>query len=448
MNAAQARPLAPGPGHRTVLLTFATVSWQKGSAAQVASLVGELRKLRSDLRFLLLSHCPELDRGPAQDLGIDVVDPGFSPDASRNRRSIGMLGKRLTFTARSLLHRTGAPCRATSREPTAQAYAGADFVLDLSGDSYRDPPGGFAVAHHANLMAALAARVPYALVSQSLGPFHPVNRPLARYLLRRAALVYVRENRTREILMQLGVERERMLQVPDVAFALPAASARPIWTGEDLDAARIPRPWVAVSMSDLALRLSEGTPRNRYVDEFARLAQHLRSSYRASVFLVPHEVNPPYYGTDDRSAADVLAEGLGRPAWMHSIRGDYGPSVLKGFIGECDAVVASRMHAAIAGLSSGVPTLLVSWSHKYQGLMEDIGLENCVWDQFAAGAGRLDELFDRLWERRNRVRERLRDYTARAGRQIAGMCARIAACIPGGSDLQSGSPASPRAEAG
>ena len=109
----------------------------------------------------------------------------------------------------------------------------------------------------------------------------------------------------------------------------------PIWTGEDLDAARIPRPWVAVSMSDLALRLSEGTPRNRYVDEMARLAQHLRSSYRASVFLVPHEINPPYYGTDDRSAADVLAEGLGRPAWMHSIRGDYGPSVLKGFIGEC-----------------------------------------------------------------------------------------------------------------
>src|SRR6185369_11605111 len=31
---------------RTVLLTFATVSWQKGSAAQVQSLVAELRRTR------------------------------------------------------------------------------------------------------------------------------------------------------------------------------------------------------------------------------------------------------------------------------------------------------------------------------------------------------------------------------------------------------------------
>jgi len=430
VNAAQAHPLVPASERRTVLLTFATVSWQKGSAAQVVSLVGELRRVRTDLRFRLLSHCPELDRGPAEDLGIDVVDPGFAPDASRNRRSIGMLGKRLRCTARCLLGRNP-PWRAGSAEPLARAYALADFVLDLSGDSYRDPPGGFALAHHANLLASLAARTPYGLVSQSLGPFLSFNRPLVRYFLERAALLYIRERRTREILLQLGVRSDRIQLAPDVAFALPAASADPIWRAEALDGDRVPRPWIGLSVSNLAVQLADGKGRNRYLEAMARLTRHLRSKYRASVFLIPHEINPPYYGSDDRSAADLLLSEMGRPSWMHAIRGDYGPSCLKGFIRECDAMIASRMHAAIAGLSSGIPTLLVAWSHKYGGVMDDIGLEDCVWDQNAPGVATVDELFDRLWDRRDWVRERLLEYTTRARREIGVMCTRIAAGIPG-----------------
>jgi colanic acid/amylovoran biosynthesis protein WcaK/AmsJ len=115
---------------------------------------------------------------------------------------------------------------------------------------------------------------------------------------------------------------------------------------------------------------------------------------------------------------------------MHSLRGDYGPSHLKGFIAECDVLVASRMHAAIAGLSSGIPTLLVVWSHKYAGLMEEIELDGCVWDQNAP-AEPLVGLFERLWNRRDAVRRHLLDYTARARREIAATTERIAACIPG-----------------
>jgi len=418
-----------GFGMRTVLLTSASVSWQKGSAAQVISLVSELRKVRQDIRFALLSHCPELDRQPARDLGIEITGPRFSLQATRNGRSVLMLWKRLRCAFSRIRHRTAQRPHRWPPDPVAQAYAQADFVLDLSGDSYRDPPGGFALAHHANFLAALATGTPYGLASQSLGPFHPFNKPFARYFLERADFVYIREKKTREILLQLGVLPNRVQLAPDVAFALPTASPAPIWTAEKIEPDRLRRPWIAISVSVLALNLAARKRGNHYLEEMARLCDHLHRRYDASVFLVPHEINPPYYGPDDRAAAHALYARTGHPRWLHVINGDYGPCSLKAFISQCDALIAARMHAAIAGVSSGVPTLPIAWSHKYEGLMEEIGLAEYVWDQNRYTSASLCGLFDQLWEQRQPIRSRLLDYTAGAQRQIAGIAERIATHI-------------------
>ena len=412
-----------------VLLTFATLSWQKGSAAQVVSLVGELRKLRQDIRFALLSHWPELDGGPARDLGIEIVGPTFSRRAGRDRRSIEMLWRRLRCAG------LGASRRATSGhhiwpdDSVAQAYAEADLVIDLSGDSYRDPPGGVAFAHHANFLAALSTGTPYVLASQSLGPFRWLNGPCARYCLDRAELVYIREQRTAAILADLGVRPDRIEVAPDVAFALPAASAEPIWAGERMEPDRIPRPWIGLSMSAFALGLRNHG--KRYLPEMIQLCRHLRKRYGASIFLVPHEVSPMPIGSDDRVAAAVLRSEMGGPRWLYSIQGDYGPDILKGLISQCDAVVAARMHAAIAGLSTGVATIPVAWSHKYAGLMEDIGLAEYVWDQGAERSASLSDLFDRLWERRQPIRAHLLDFGARAQGRISAVVGRLAAHLGG-----------------
>ena len=200
-----------------------------------------------------------------------------------------------------------------------------------------------------------STRTPYALASQSLGPFRWPNGPCVRYFLDRAELVYIRERRTAAILADLGVRPDRIEVAPDVAFTLPAASAEPIWAGERMDPDRIPRPWVALSVSALVLGLRHMG--QRYLREMIELSHHLRRRYDASVFLVPHEISPTGLGSDDRSAASVLRARMGGPRWLYTIQGDYGPDVLKGLISRCDAVVAARMHAAIAreALASGRP---------------------------------------------------------------------------------------------
>ena len=304
-------PATPRP--RTVLLTFATVSWQKGSAAQVESLVAELRKTRSDLRFRLLSQCPELDRGPARELGVEVVDPGFAPGAGRDRRSVSLMSRRLASIGAGGMRRAIPGWRAGASDPVARAYREADFVLDLSGDSYRDRPGGFAPAHHANLMAARAAGVPYGLVSQSLGPFRAPNRPIVRYLLSGAALIYIRERRTRRDPPWPrdpgGPARARARR--RVRARRPGRRNRSGRRRESTRAAPSGPGWRSPSAaSPCACPRADG--RTAYLAESARLLEHIRSRYGASVFLVPHEVNPPYYGPDDRTAADEARPGARR----------------------------------------------------------------------------------------------------------------------------------------
>lgn len=71
------------------------------------------------------------------------------------------------------------------------------------------------------------------------------------------------------------------------------------------------------------------------------------------------------------------------------------------------------MHAAIAALSSNVPTIMLSWSHKYSGLMQEIGLEHCVW-QSGGCAAELEQLIDWTWERRGPIRAVLEAYNETA----------------------------------
>jgi polysaccharide pyruvyl transferase WcaK-like protein len=404
-----------------ILLTFAGVGAQKGSAAQVVSLISQIRQIRPDARLTVLSHYPDLDAPWAAQLGIDVVGYPLEQGDTRTGRSLKLMGTQIGIIGTVLGQRVGVPARVAFSDVVSSAYRRADLVLDVSGDSYRDPPGGRSIAHNVNLMACQALRVPYAIVSQSLGPFRWRNRWLTRYCLNRARLVYVREKNTVRALTGMGVRSPLLHLAPDLAFALPPAPASAIDRIVALEFPgwnTLPRPFVGISTSELVFNRLPRPDRRSAIDALARLTLHINRRLGASVFLIPHYLVPPQLGPDDRSAADLLAKELGHPGWLHLFRRDCGASEIKGLVSRFDAFVACRMHAGIAALSSGVPTLMAGWSPKYAGVMDEIGLRRFVWNVRDREAGGLVSLFDSLWYERDDLRYRLTQFNRTTGPAI------------------------------
>jgi polysaccharide pyruvyl transferase WcaK-like protein len=404
-----------------ILLTFAGVAAQKGSAAQVVSLVSQIRQMRPDVRLTVLSHYSDLDAPWAAQLGIDVAGYPLELRVTQTSRSLRLMGLQIGTIATALGRRVWLPASTASSDVVSSAYRRADLVLDLSGDSYRDPPGGRSIAHNVNLLACQAMRVPYAIVSQSLGPFRWRNRPLTRYCLNRARVVYVREKNTVRALTGMGVRSSLLHLAPDLAFALPpasesaidriAASAFPGW-------ATLPRPFIGISISELIFNRLPRPDRRPALEAMLRLTLHINRTLGASIFLIPHYIVPPQLGSDDRSAADLLARELGDPRWLHVFRRDSSASEIKGLISRFDAFVACRMHAGIAALSSGVPTLMVGWSPKYAGVMDEIGLRRFVSDVRDRDTAGLVRRFDSLWYERENLRDCLTQFNRSTGLAI------------------------------
>ena len=92
---------------------------------------------------------------------------------------------------------------------------------------------------------------------------------------------------------------------------------------------------------------------------------------------------------------------------INLIKGDYSPNDLKGIIILCDMFIGGRMHANIAALSTNVPTIATSWSHKYMGIMGRLGQENYVCNIHSIDFDDMKEKIDELWEKREEVRSKL-----------------------------------------
>lgn len=413
----------------TVFVTFGGLSWQKGSAAQLVSLTAVARALRGDVEFVLESHAFDLDAPAARELGIRLVGHPGSGRRSPREGSLRLLAVHGGLIAWAALKALGFDWRGLVQNSIAQSLLRANLVADLSGDSYRDRPGGVALAHTCFLLSAIWCGKPVAIVSQSLGPFKWYSRRLTRFCLNCTSRIYTREQRTSALLRGLGVNPDRITLAPDLAFCLPTATAHATRRFLPDDRGGATRgdtgAIIGISVSCLMKELSRRGS-HHYLEKMARICTFIRTRYRAAVWLVPHVVTPRHWGQDDVAVARDILALVGQNSGVCAIEGDPSPCELKGVISQCDLFLGARMHAAIAALSSGVPTIMLSWSHKYPGLMEEIGLQKFVWS-LESRAEELEALIEELWQERAVIRHRLHAYTRAAQDAVHAEVARILA---------------------
>jgi len=246
-------------------------------------------------------------------------------------------------------------------------------VFDLSeGDSFADIYG-WRRAYINSMQRILAARAgcPVIVAPMTIGPFKSwVWQRLAARSLRVSSAVFARDVKSAQVARSLGCDEVQL--ATDLAMELPYTRLEHQSDNDD-------SLHIGVNVSGL-LWSGGYTSKNEfgihadYRATTIAIVERLLQEPNIELHLVPHVLSVGKV-EDDRIPSEELK--LQFPACR--IAPKFGDSIAaKNYISGLDLFMGARMHACIAAFSSGVPTLPLAYSMKFEGLFGSLGYDRTV----------------------------------------------------------------------
>ena len=146
------------------------------------------------------------------------------------------------------------------------------------------------------------------------------------------------------------------------------------------------------------------------------ICNYLTKELDATVLLVSHVIFPKGWsgaeGDDGRIMAQTVYQHVSNKDKVKPVVGEYTTEEIKGIIGQCDLFIGMKMHANIAALSQGVPSIGLSYSYKFRGIMGMLGQEECICDCATVTLEEVISKINSVWEKRESIREELESKLA------------------------------------
>jgi len=251
------------------------------------------------------------------------------------------------------------------------------------------------------------------LLPQTIGPFDSrFARVLARYIIKRAAMVYSRDmDGLKEVNVLIGKNSCRFCY--DVGFLVePITPAKMDIDG--LEKKERKEPLVGFNISGL-LNMGGYNMNNMFnlkVDYKILLDEIITfiiEQKNASILLVPH-----VFGSNPKSEADsVVCEKIYADLKskykdrIYLVRGEYNQNEIKSIIGMCDFFIGSRMHACIGAVSQNIATVSISYSRKFKGVMETVGMQDYIADPKVITKEEIIDLINIAYDERGLIKAKL-----------------------------------------
>lgn len=274
------------------------------------------------------------------------------------------------------------------RNPALRSLDSCDQVLSVAGgDSFSDIYGPARFIYIVlPLLWALGMKKDLVILPQTIGPFqNPIARGIAGFILRRSRRVFARDAESLDLARKLMgtafAAKARFCH--DMGFLLePKEPRQSKWP---LEISHQDKLLVGLNISGLLLiggysRKNMFALKVEYGDLVRAILHYLVVERQVRVILVPH-VFGKSAESDERALEVLYAEMSPRlGADLIPIRGRYDQNEIKYVIGKCDYFIGSRMHACIAALSQGIPSLGIAYSRKFKGVMDSLDVPGLVAD--------------------------------------------------------------------
>lgn len=298
----------------------------------------------------------------------------------------------------------------------------ADVVVDFSGDLYGDnAPLNRFIEETFKLQFALWMKKPLVLFASSPGPFTKnfLYRAIGKRVLNRATVILNREPQSSLYLKDFGIDPQKIVDTACPSFLFDGKSGADIpriLKEEGIDPAR-PKVGLIVSGWNMPTPPFDKVPREP--SDFANFLEVISFFTRQNVqvILISHSnrIGPEgglIPGPDHiicRQIYAAMPESADK-ALLKVLSKAYDPETMRGILAGLDFLVSGRLHAAISGLSQGVPTVIVDYGfppkgHKLLGIAKLMGIADLFCDP--NDKEKLLAVISDAWQERAAIRRRI-----------------------------------------
>jgi len=382
------------------VITGVTGLRNRGVEALLTTTVDQLFQRHPNLTIDILTETPDYDQLRLRQDNVKLLNM-----TSKNKGLMQKLRAKSSKLNKSLA-------------PQYSLFKEASIVIASGGDLFTsDYPGALGFHLHP-LELALHAGVPVAFLGQSIA--FKTNDDAQEWLrvAHRSKLITVREEVSYKYLTKdLGLSPNLVKHTADVAFLLEPPPPDKVSNLLKSYGVTENRPVIAIAPSQGITRFSN-CDEEQHLKSWLQVINMILNEFDAQVLLIPHaqNINP---GNDDRFIATNLHKSLDFHPRVHLVGADHSASEFKGLISRCDLLIAERMHAAIAGLSSSVCTVVVGYSVKAEGIMTDLLGTESVHDSLLISIQQFTDsdsacaTIRTAWQRRQEVAGQLKEVLPR-----------------------------------
>lgn len=251
-----------------------------------------------------------------------------------------------------------------------------DIILDATmGDSFSDiySENYFKYLIRNKRIAELFCKN-YVLLPQTYGPFNnKKSEKIAAKVLKKAKKIYCRDYMSKELLEnKFNINNAEL--ATDMAFLLPYKkdmysfnSNEKIRIGINISGLLYKGGFHSTNQFDLKMDYKD------YVD---KIIKYFSNNEKYEVHIIPHVIDLNENAHDDDYKASKLIQEKFNNCILAPVFKT--PIEAKSYISNMDIFIGSRMHSTIAAFSSGVTTIPVSYSRKFEGLFNSLNYQYVI----------------------------------------------------------------------
>lgn len=276
-----------------------------------------------------------------------------------------------------------------------KAMRNIDLFISGGGSLLQDVTSTRSLLYYlATMSLAKLWKKPVMVYANGIGPIDKrINRLLTRKLLNKIDLITLRDEASKEYIIQLGVKNNNIYVTADPVFTLLPSSKAEV--SKIFDNENIP-----VNKKLVGISIRKWGKSCNLTEVISDTIKYMLNTYDVNIVLIPM-----HYPEDLEISLEL--EEMVNQEGCYVMRDKYSVEDIMGVIKELEIIIAMRLHSLIYAATQEVPIVGLVYDPKIEGILYSLGMKNmCNVEELI-----YEELIknvDYVWENRIELKEKLR----------------------------------------